>query len=106
MGAGHCPYFGDCTFLCHAEQNQQSINDPLETELFALVRRHRNDEMSLISTLLQRKDIFPAALAKDQALLIRLASLVDGLLVGTKVQSLMCSAFQFYNKADAQHLQR
>lgn len=89
---------GWITFLCHAEQNQQRINDPLETELFALVRRHRNDEKRLIPALLQRKDIFPAALAQDQALLIRLASLADSLLAGTKVQSLMRSAFQNKDK--------
>lgn len=89
---------GWITFLCHAEQNQQSINDPLETELFTLVRRHRNDGRRLIPALLQRKDIFPATLAQDQALLTRLASVADGLLAGTKVQSLMRSAFQNKDK--------
>jgi fructuronate reductase len=86
------------TFLCDAEQNQQSINDPLEAVFFELVRRYRDDLVSLISTLLQCNDIFPTALAKNKALLVRLVSLVDGLLAGAKVQNLMQSASQNKDK--------
>lgn len=89
---------GWMAFLCNAEQNLQSINDPLEAVLFELVSRHRDDSMSLISALLQRNDIFPTALANNKALLVRLVSLVDGLLAGVKVQNLMQSASQNKDK--------
>ncbi|QRV25742.1 mannitol dehydrogenase family protein [Marinomonas foliarum] len=80
---------GWIAFLCDAEQGQQSINDPLETVLFETVNRYRDDSVSLVGTLLQRNDIFPSSLVKNEALQVRLVGLVDELLAGAKVQSLM-----------------
>ncbi|WP_254682296.1 mannitol dehydrogenase family protein [Marinomonas sp. FW-1] len=85
---------GWMAFLCNAEQNQQSINDPLEGVLFELVTRYRGDSVSLVASLLQRNDIFPAALATNEALLSRLVHLLDDLLAGVKVQSLMEKIYQ------------
>lgn len=85
---------GWITFLCNAEQNQQSINDPLETVLFGLVNRYRDDSITLVTALLQRNDIFPASLAKNETLQARLVGLVNELLAGTKVQSLMGHIYQ------------
>ncbi|MGO2353804.1 MAG: mannitol dehydrogenase family protein [Marinomonas foliarum] len=59
---------GWIAFLCDAEQDQQSINDPLETVLFETVNRSRDDSVSLVGTLLQRNDIFPSSLVKNEAL--------------------------------------
>jgi fructuronate reductase len=80
---------GWIAFLCDAEQDQQSINDPLETVLFETVNRYRDDSVSLVGTLLQRNDIFPSSLVKNEALRTRLVVLVNELLAGAKVQSLM-----------------
>jgi fructuronate reductase len=80
---------GWIVFLCNAEQNQQSINDPLEAVLFELVSRHRDDTRNLITTLLQRDDIFPTALCDNEGLIRRIAAIVDQLLAGQKVQNLM-----------------
>lgn len=80
---------GWIVFLCKAEQNQQSINDPLEAVLFELVSRHRDDTRNLITALLQRDDIFPASLCDNEGLIGRIVAIVDQLLAGQKVQNLM-----------------
>lgn len=89
---------GWIAFLCDAEQKKQSINDPLETVLFELVRCYRDNSMGLVSALLQRDDIFPVILHKNTALQANMVNLVDELLAGTKVQSLMQQVSQNKDK--------
>ncbi|WP_421847330.1 mannitol dehydrogenase family protein [Marinomonas sp.] len=80
---------GWIAFLCDAEQNQQSINDPLEAVLFALVCRYRDNTRNLIVALLQRDDIFPASLCDNEGLIARIVAIVDHLFAGQKVQNFM-----------------
>ncbi|MBJ7536341.1 mannitol dehydrogenase family protein [Marinomonas sp. C1424] len=85
------------TFLCRAQHNQHSINDPLENELFDLVRRYRDvstdSSIELVTALLQRNDIFPASLCSNQAFIKRLSVLVEALLSGVEAQNLMRASF-------------
>lgn len=89
---------GWITFLFQAKEAQQSINDPLEAELFELLHLHHDNGDHLVTAILQRYDIFPASLSANQALVQRLVNLVECLSAGEKVQSLMRNAFQNKDK--------
>ncbi len=85
---------GWMSFVCHAAYGSQSINDPLESELFELSQNHRESSHDLVQSFLKRDDIFPSSLKENTALITRLADLINQIHSGTKIQQMMLSVIQ------------
>ncbi|SBS24735.1 Mannitol 2-dehydrogenase [Marinomonas spartinae] len=84
---------GWMAFIYLAEKAQRSINDPLESDLFNIMKQPNATASELVTACLSRDDIFPVEIRSDSDCVSRMVHYFSALINKTRVQELIHSSY-------------